>query len=769
MLADLVSPVHSLASELPYLWEIDDSTIRNRDNSLLACFEVKGPDGLTSDYETMELLRNSLSELLNDLDDHWTVYTHRLMRPTETRCKPHKSEGFAADIEQAWNAAAREEGQQEFVVILSILRRTKTPLGVPFFSKAAKAVLKEDTEEKLDDLNQVAALISESLPVELQRLNISDGSLLGFLQAITTGKFVPEYRSPGRLISDDVCNADILLGTDGVITYGAGEAFGAVLWVKKYPQETEPGFLDGLDARPGVSICHSYTPADRDTMSARASLRIRQMIKNDDAAQTVIEDLQATANDIESRGLGFGEHQFTVSVIARTRDELNQRVQELIGAARKARVIMIHDRSALPATFFAMHPGNTAKQSRAGIVSTLEFANFASQHTMDSGVTSDRLPWKTPVSVLQNAKGTIHRFSFHPAGDPTKEPTNGHTLVLGPPHSGKTTTALFLASQALRTGGRLIAFDKDRAMQMAITALGGQYAAIQAGKNTGLNPLLTERGERGEAWLDQWLSALLESTGERLAPRQSEVLKNALRQNEEAPDAGRNFASFQSLIGDAGDNRELALRIAEWGPDGRYNWAFGEAKQPVIDLNKNPVSAIDLTEIMKSGIERTAILGYLFRAIEVLIEDKQPTVLMIDEAWQALDDAYFAGMLLDWLASVRKKNVVVIMMTQFPSQIRKSIAGQSILEGLPNKLLFPNHAATVDDYDGYDLSIQQLGFLTGSALNNRSALWKHSEGSCLLNFDLSCLGPMLTALGGGESGLKRFGPDYANTPYFWRT
>ena len=769
MFADLLSPVHSLASELPYLWELNDNTIRNRDNSLLACFEVRGPDGLTTDFETMELLRTSLAELLNDLDDHWTIYAHRLMRPTDTRCQPHKTEGFAADIDKAWNAAARDEGQQEFVVILSILRRTKTPLGVPFFSKAAKAVLKEDTEDKLSDLNQLAALFAESLPVDLHRLNITDGSFLGFLQSITTGIFVPEYRSLGRLISEDICNTDVLLGTDGVITYGADKAYGAVLWVKKYPSETEPGFLDGLDARPGVSICHSYTPADRDTMSTKADMRIRQMIKNDDAAKTVIEDLRMTANEIESFGLGFGEHHFTVTVIADTREELEQRVQELIGAARKAKVIMIHDRSALPTTFFAQHPGNTAKQSRSGIVSTLEFANFASQHTMDSGITSERLPWKTPVSILQNAKGTIHRFSFHPAGDPNKEPTNGHTLILGPPHSGKTTTALFLASQALRTGGRLIAFDKDRAMQMAITALGGQYAAIQAGKNTGLNPLLTERGDRGEAWLDQWLSALLESTGDRLTPRQSEVLKNALRQNGEAPDAGRNFASFQSLIGDAGDNRELALRIAEWGPDGRYNWTFGKADQPVIDLNENPVSAIDLTEIMKSGIERTAILGYLFRAIEVLIEDKVPTVLMIDEAWQALDDEYFAGMLLDWLASVRKKNVVVVMMTQFPSQIRKSKAGQTILEGLPNKLLFPNHAATADDYDGYDLSIQQLGFLIGTALNNRTALWKHSEGSGLLNVDLSCLGPMLTALGGGESGLRRFGPDYANTPNFWRT
>lgn len=755
------------ATRLPYLWDLDDTTVRNNNNSLFASFEVGGPDGLTADFETMTLLRNALADILNDLDGSWTFYVHRMMRKVDVSCTAHASDGFAADVDQRWRDSANLMGQHEYVVVLSLLCRSDVSTGTPVFKKTATTLLKTDTSQNHAELNRICKLVSETLPLNLKRMKFSDGMLGGFLQAITTGEFVPEYRSKNRLLSDDVSNSDLTFGLNGRIELGSDKV-AAVLWVKKYPLDSEPGFLDGLDARPGINICHSYSPRDREAISRQAQLRVSQMMSQKDAAETLMADLQATANDIESRGLGFGSHQLTITVFADSEDELEERVSEITSAARKAKVILIREKWALEPTFFAQHIGNEHLHCRNTIISTVEFANFAALHSSDAGTAAEYLPWKTPISIMNSAQGTVHRFSFHPQGDPKKEPTNGHTLILGPSNAGKTTTALFLAAQSLRAGGRLIAFDKDHAMRMAVTALGGQYASVQAGKNTGLNPLLTERDRRGQKWLEGWLSKLLEQTGERLKPRQTEALINALRQNAEAPDAGRNFSNFQTLIGDAEDGRDLAMRIAEWGPDGRYGWAFGRADKPVVDLKGNPVTAIDLTEIMTAGIERTAILGYLFRAIEVLTEDRVPTVLMIDEAWQALDDEYFAGMLKNWLVTARRKNVVVVMLTQFPSQIRESKAGQTILEGLPNKLLFPNHAASEEDYEGYALTNQELDFLIGSGLKTRTALWKTTFNSTLLDVDLSCLGSLLTVLGGGESGIKKFGLDYETKPTFWR-
>jgi type IV secretion system protein VirB4 len=42
------------------------------------------------------------------------------------------------------------------------------------------------------------------------------------------------------------------------------------------------------------------------------------------------------------------------------------------------------------------------------------------------------------------------------------------------------------------------------------------------------------------------------------------------------------------------------------------------------------------------------------------------------------------------------------------------------------------------------------------------------RSSTVLNVDLKALGPLLTALGGGQAGLNAFGADYAQRSKFWK-
>jgi type IV secretion system protein VirB4 len=302
-----------------------------------------------------------------------------------------------------------------------------------------------------------------------------------------------------------------------------------------------------------------------------------------------------------------------------------------------------------------------------------------------------------------------------------------------------------------------------------VTALGGRYAEILAGQPTGLNPLLTESGPRGEAWQMDWLSTLVERGGQKLTPQQSEALKSAIRQNGQAPAELRDFRHFQDLIGDVNDGRNLAMRIGEWGPSGRYGWVFGEADRPIVDFEgAGNVLGIDLTEILDLPIERTAVLSYIFRRLELMFEDHIPTALLIDEASRVMDDDYFSLRVPKWLPTVRKQNVLMFLMTQFPSQIRDSKA-KSILEGLPNRMLFPNSRATERDYDGYGLTENQIGFLLNGSRGQREVLFNGHTGSTVLNADLSALGPLLAALGSDTAAKQAFGEDYVTKPNFWRT
>ena len=756
-------------AHLPYVIELDDEVVRTRDNALMLSLEVTGIDGVTSGAAAVSALRGGFAHLLDTLDERFTFYLHRMMRPAETGIVPIHGTSFAADIDKAWGRELTRRNLQDSVLILTVVRRQVAPLAVPLFGKAAARVWGEDTARRLEELLEVASIFETGLGIKTRRMKISDGSLVGFFASLLTGELRDHPRSPYCLLAEDASGASVQFGK-GVVEIEEGTPtpkLAAVLYVKSYATATWPGMLDALGAAQDTIITHSYTPIERGSIAERVKRRVAQMRSAEDIAATVEAQLFEAADKAESGALGFGVHQMTITVFAETEAALDSEVARIRGIAHQNGMRLVREVTALEAAFFAMHPGNMDYRARDMTVSSINFADMAAFHAADTGTEKLRLPWATPITAFQTLQGSLHRFSFHEPGDPTAEPTNGHTLVLGKSGGGKTTTVAFLAAQAQRAGGRTIIFDKEAGLKMAVHALGGRYAEVRAGRPTGLNPLATEAGERGEAWLLDWLVALLESRSGPMTPLQSEALKSAIAQNGKAREGLRNFQSFQELFGDVGDGLDLAQRLREWGPDGRYGWVFGEAKEPVVDFASHDVTAVDLTEILDLGTERTAILGYLFRRIEMLIEEKRPTLILIDEAWKVLDDEYFAKKLAEWLVTARKKNVVVVMMTQFPSQIRGSKA-RSILEALPNQLLFPNGEAASADYDSFRLTDGELDFVLNPIPGQRLVLSRSPRGSTVLNVDLKSLGPLLTALGGGQAGLNAFGADYAQRPKFWK-
>lgn len=758
-----------LFAHLPYAFEVNDRVIRTRDNALMVSFEVDGIDGLTNSVQTITALRDQAARLLAGLDERFTFYIHRLSRPFTPWLRPLHGAGFAADLDRAWQGHLGAGHLIDPVIVVTVVRTTEPAIRVPFLRKAGARVFREDSEARLQSLTEAAEILKSAIGRPVRDLSISDGSLIGFYAALSSGVLAREARGQMTLLAEDASSVALEF-EQGVIRILEGPGsprFAAVLFVSRFSMTTLPGLLDGIDGAANVIVTHSFTPVDRTTITERALGRLAQMRAAAEIAGTIEQQLVEAIDGVKTGRLGFGTHQLTITVFAETRDDLDAELSRLRGLALQSDIRLTQDRHATDATFFAMHPGNMDYRCRAVTNSTVNFADLAALHMADRGLGNASLPWGTPLTVFETAQGSAHRFSLHEPGGAEEEPSIGHTLVLGPSGSGKTSTIAFLAAQALRTGARVILFDKDRGLEMAVRALGGRYAAIRAGQGTGLGPLETETGARGQAFLLDWLAALLERDGTMLTPRQSDALKQAIRQNDSAPTRLRTFGEFASLIGDVGDDRALARKIGEWAPDGRFGWVFGAAEEPVVDFQSD-VTALDLTELLDLATERTAILSYLFRRIEMLMEDKRPTLLVIDEAWRVLDDGYFVARLKGWLVTARKHNVVVVMMTQFPRQILESRA-RAIFEGLPNQMIFPNVAAESEDYAPFHLSENELEFVLSGHLDRRMALWRTARSSTILDVDLKPLGSLLTVLGGGQAGERAFGLDWRSRPDFWKS
>jgi type IV secretion system protein VirB4 len=550
----------------------------------------------------------------------------------------------------------------------------------------------------------------------------------------------------------------------------AGHRFGKSFTIGEYSEVTTCTMFDMLNLPVDMVVTQSFTPINSNLMAGRIRRQKRQMQASQDAALSLLEALDIAHDDLEARRQSFGDHHMVVTLFSATLDELRTLGAEIVNAAAAEGVKMLGERFAARSHYFSQHPGNQPKRVRASAVTNRNFADFAAFHRTQGGKAKHELPWGEEITLFPTPERSAYRFSCHEKGSPGKEPTSGHTLILGRPGSGKSVLAAFLMTQARRVGARLFVFDYRLGMEMAVRANGGRYAAVRAGQATGLNPLWTETDPRGTAWLSDWLGALLHRADRPLTPAQTNRIQEVVRQNASAADpALRNWQDFASLFVSTDDGGDLHQRLLEWTDTGRYGWIFGQGLEDSFSL-EGDVVGFDLTGILdsESEKERMAVLSYLFRRVEREIEDRRPTIIVIDEAWKALDNAYFAERLSNWLVTARKQNTVAVMMTQYASQLERTRTGRTIVEAVPTQILLPNIRAQASDYALLNLSEKELDVLLNTGSDSRLALIRDDTGSIVVDADFSGLGPYLTILGGMEKGEALVGADYRDRPDFWR-
>lgn len=761
-----------LGEHLPYFSLVGDDVMVLREGDLMATLRLDGLNPMTTPDDQLDALKRAVAAIVAQTGNVFGYYIHRISVPQDLSLSPIDGDNFAAELDTRWQRHISDLQPKKRQLYLSIIRRPSIGARLPLIRALARKAWARDRDARVQELNEVVGFfkvaLSSANPVRLTR---AGGEWLGYLNALNAGSFAPIGFGQSALpLSHTLSNSRATFDGD-VVTIACAttgkQKFGSLFSIKSYPSVTDVTLLDALDLPLDMVLTNSFSPIPGNIMAERIQRIIRQMHASDDAAVSLREELVVAADDQEAGRIGFGDHHLSVAVYADDRDTLEQATAQIKRVGQEIMAVIVRENMALKATYFAQSPGNFGYRARKTPISSVNFADFAALHGSVEGRSCDQSPWGQPISILPTVGTAGYRFNFHEAGTADKEPTVGHSLVLGRTGTGKTVTTAFLAAQSQRVGARLFFFDKDRGLEMAVRALGGRYKEIRAGVPTGLNPLATEVDERGRAWLSDWLSTLLTRNGS-LTGEQSRAVQNAVGQNANAGPALQDFASFETLFQALDDEGELQSRVAEWAPGGRYGWVFDEPEGgEAIDIS-GEITGFDMTEILDMTTERMAVLSYIFRQIERVVEDRRPTIIVLDEAWKLLDDPYFGARLENWLVTLRKMNCIVIMMTQYPSQLEGSRVGKTIVETVPTQILFPNDRAKPSDFDFLRVNPKEAALLTEPTIGQRIALVRSAGDSVFVDADLSALGPLLNILGGGRIGENLVGPDWRTTPDFWR-
>lgn len=768
---------------LPFVSLVDDETILTRGGEYMQCIRVNGLNSMTANDEALIRLKKRIATIIAQTEGRFSFYIHKISKRLSPEISPVCGDGFAAEVDRRWQSALSSYGLRDKTLTITVMRRPAASRSVSAFEKVRARFAKDKVEDqkqlrqrRLASLREVVSiLLSATEGMSGRALTASSGELLGFLEAIGSGTEVPTYPlSEIGILARSVANFRPTFASNRITLSGGntGRKNGLIFTIKNYPNQTEHGMFDSLNLPHDMVITHSFTPIPNDVMEERIRRAQKMMASMNDAGVSDRELLASAADELVTGKLVFGGHHMTAAIYSSNERELAEAAADIQQVAQEAGVKVITEAFASRAHYFAQFPGNAAFRSRIGTITNRNFAGLASLHRTPLGKNGDEVPWKDPITVFPTPEGSGYQFSFHrklPRGNVDAEPPAGHTLILGPSGGGKSVLIAFLIAQAQRMNARVFAFDYRRGLEVPLRALGAEYSEITANRPTGLNPLWSETDPEGQQWLSEWITALIERAERPLTAQQSQFLQDAIRRNADAPQGLRHWSQFASLFAPLDDDGDLESRIREWAPSGRYGWIFGGNREDTFSLNGDLVG-FDLTSVLDNGNdkERAAVLGYIFRRLERAMQDRRPTIIVVDEAWRALDTDYFADKLQGWLVTLRKLNCVVLLVTQFATQIANSKAGASILQGVQTQILLPNDDASAQDFAALNLNAKELTIMLETPPGKRVALVRDDQGSVLLDTDLTDLGQLLMSIGNSTAGRAALAaPDF--DPEFWRT
>lgn len=743
---------------LPYARHVDDHTIETRDHLLMQVIQVRGLLFETADSDEINYRKRLRDATLQAIgSSRFAIYHHVIRRQAEVALDCECPDAFSRELDTKWRERLAARRLYVNDLFLTLVRRplqgkigTVERLRQRFGKTVAEPL--DTARYELQQLVQARdALIAALGSYEPRLLGVYPSAQgpcsepLEFLSYLLNGEMRPVLL-PMQDVGDYLPYRRVSFGEDSIELGRAGaspRSFLGLVSVKDYPGQTAPGMLDELLRLPfELTLSQSFGFVDRQAALSRMNLALRRMRSAEDEALSLRGELTDAKDDVATGRAAFGEHHMTIAVRGDAPDEVHQGVAEVQASLADLGILSVREDIGLEPAFWAQFPGNFKYIARRGLVSTSNFAGFASCHNFALGRASGN-HWGEAVTLLETTAAGPYFFNFH-QGD------LGNFTVIGPSGSGKTVVLNFLLAQARKFAPRIIFFDKDRGAELFIRAIGGRYDVLRPGTPSGLNPLQLPDTQVNRQFVIDWLGVLAGGVdGEELAR-----IKDAVDANYEQPSENRRLRYIVELFrgGHRPHSNDLWSRLRSWWGEGERAWLF-DNESDLTDLEADAVG-FDMTQILDDPVVRTPAMMYLFHRVEERL-DGSPAIIIVDEGWKALDDDVFVKRIKDWEKTIRKRNGVVGFATQSAQDALESRIASAIIEQAATQIFMSNPKAQPREYiDGFGLTEHELELVRTIPDTAHCFLIKHGNDSVVARLNLTGEKDILTVLSGRERTVR---------------
>ena len=529
----------------------------------------------------------------------------------------------------------------------------------------------------------------------------------------------------------------------------------ACLELSEFPARSYPGLLDFL-SRMSIEyrwstrfICLDFRQAEKEINKYRSKWSSKRLSMlnhfrssqgsapthyNLDAVNMTNDAVEAIAENSSGEVL-FGYYTSVLLLSNSDAEALQNTSNEIAKYIRNQGFgVRIETINAVEALLGTM-PGNTAANVRRPLVHTLNLAHLLPFTAVwagpDEHPCSFYPPHSPPLMYAKTDGSTPFRVCLH-AGDV------GHTLLVGPTGAGKSTMLGLMVAQHFRyPNAQVFAFDKGYSMQPLAWAAGGQHYDIAGDSSDDLAfcPLGQIDRPAEQDWAAEWIETLVELQGVSMSPAYRKRIYEAvvtLAQSTTQPKE-RTLTNYVITVQD-NELRDALRNYTLQGMGGKLLDAESDS------LTEDRFQVFEMEHLMNKGDKLVLpVLLYLFHRLQQRFNG-QPALISLDEVWVMLAHPVSRAMIVEWLVTLRKLNVAVILSTQSFQQLDQSGIANIIYQSCPTKILLSDPTAATDNvrplYERMGLNQKQIQIIA-QGVPKRDYYMIHPDGRRQFELGLS--------------------------------
>ncbi len=720
-------PLHEF---IPYYCHYNPHTLLTKNGEPLQIIKISSNNlGLNyesggSEHSVREYIRNAIQSNVAGKSYAFWIHTMRKRKPIAAGSRSQNP--FAAHVHEYWQKSHRWKYEYYNEIYVTILHegqhcelfdaRTLKNVWLPKLNRSMRNAFLDSAVAELD------GVVSSFLQTIRQNYN---AQRLGMVERRPAQSQTSAFYSEPMEFLGEIMN----LHTDAfpireadlskqlanhALTFGfnAFEAkntqgnrrFGALLTAKQYHEVTLETADHLLQCPIELVVTQAFSFISHKTaLKQYKEQKVMFEISNDGISST-LSGLDDMLRSNRNRPTDFTSQQMSIAVVVDEYRQLEEEVHKVQQSFADMGLIAVREDLKMEECFWAQLPGNFEFIRRKSPVNTGRVAGFSRLNLFPPGNASGN-HWGEALAIIPTSVKTPYFFNFHSSD-------NGHTMVFDCNSFNDQAGHIllyFLLTSAMKYDGRMYLFDHQRSAHLWFDKLSGAYHRFAPGsghkenaRTLRLNPFTLEDSPRNRSFLLAW-AATLAPESFALTDAHRDTLQGAIARTYLSPPENRSLEAFIGLAVAA--DHTLAEAFAAFHGNGEFARLFTGGPER-LDLS-TALHAFDMDATLRRSACTVPVFAYLMHRIVTSLDGK-PTIIVLHDAFDLLENAFFAPRLESLMEMLQQNNAMLLCTTQRPDAEAGKASFATFLQRCGTRLYIPddvdiNYASLVPGLTPHDV------------------------------------------------------------------